>query len=92
MGTKQIPYAGYFSASWYNREESYLEQLEVFSESYFLIAQNMILHLRVITYISFVRQSDIRWCGMSANQLMISLLLDIYIVYLIILSFYQFLF
>ena len=49
MGTKQIPYAGYFSASWYNREESHLEQLEVFSESSFLIAQNMILHLRIIT-------------------------------------------
>ena len=51
MGTKQIPYAGYFSASWYNREESYLEQLEVFSESSFLIAQNMILHLRITHYI-----------------------------------------
>ena len=50
MGTKQIPYAGYFSASWYNREESHLEQLEVFSESSFLIAQNMILHLRIVTY------------------------------------------
>ena len=49
MGTKQIPYAGYFSASWYNREESHLEQLEVFSESSFLIAQNMILHLSIIT-------------------------------------------
>lgn len=48
MGTKQIPYAGYFSASWYNREESHLEQLEVFSESSFLIAQNMILHLSII--------------------------------------------
>jgi len=51
MGTKQIPYAGYFSASWYNREESHLEQLEVFSESSFLIAQNMILHLSIIPHL-----------------------------------------
>ena len=43
----QIPYTGYISASWYNREESYLEQLEVFSNCSFLIAQNMLLHLRI---------------------------------------------
>ena len=46
----QIPYTGYISASWYNREESYLEQLEVFSNCSFLIAQNMLLHLRIISY------------------------------------------
>ena len=45
----QIPYTGYISASWYNREESYLEQLEVFSNCSFLIAQNMLLHLRIIS-------------------------------------------
>ena len=44
----QIPYTGYISASWYNREESYLEQLEVFSNCSFLIAQNMLLHLRIV--------------------------------------------
>ena len=46
----QIPYTGYISASWYNREESYLEQLEVFSNCSFLIAQNMLLHLRIVQY------------------------------------------
>ena len=46
----QIPYTGYISASWYNREESYLEQLEVFSNCSFLIAQNMLLHLRIVPY------------------------------------------
>ena len=45
----QIPYTGYISASWYNREESYLEQLEVFSNCSFLIAQNMLLHLRIVS-------------------------------------------
>ena len=50
----QIPYTGYISASWYNREESYLEQLEVFSNCSFLIAQNMLLHLRIISYIGMI--------------------------------------
>lgn len=60
MGTKQIPYAGYFSASWYNREESHLEQLEVFSESSFLIAQNMILHLSIISYLNVLGTQNLR--------------------------------
>lgn len=51
MEMKQIPYTDYRSASWYNGEESYLEQLEVFSNCSFLIAQNMLLHLRIIAQI-----------------------------------------
>lgn len=56
----QIPYTGYISASWYNREESYLEQLEVFSNCSFLIAQNMLLHLRIISQIRFERKFDFK--------------------------------
>lgn len=47
---KQIPYTGYISAIWYNCEESYLEQLEFISNCSFLIAQKMILHLRIISF------------------------------------------
>jgi len=43
--TIQFPYVGKTSASWYNREESYLEQLKFNFGCSFLIVQNRILHL-----------------------------------------------
>ena len=46
----QSPYTllAAFPRTWYNREESHLGQLEFFSGCSFLIALNMILHLRII--------------------------------------------
>lgn len=49
--TIQFPYTNQPSANWYNCEESYLEQLELTSSCSFLIALNMILHLRIISQI-----------------------------------------
>lgn len=48
----QSPYTllAAFPRTWYNREESHLGQLEFFSGCSFLIALNMILHLRIISY------------------------------------------
>lgn len=48
----QSPYTllAAFPRTWYNREESHLGQLEFFSGCSFLIALNMILHLRIIPY------------------------------------------
>lgn len=48
----QSPYTllAAFPRTWYNREESLLGQLEFFSGCSFLIALNMILHLRIIPY------------------------------------------
>ena len=47
----QSPYTllAAFPRTWYNREESHLGQLEFFSGCSFLIALNMILHLRIIS-------------------------------------------
>lgn len=48
----QSPYTllAAFPRTWYNREESHLGQLEFFSGCSFLIALNMILHLRIIPH------------------------------------------
>ena len=51
----QSPYTllAAFPRTWYNREESHLGQLEFFSGCSFLIALNMILHLRIIPHRTF---------------------------------------
>lgn len=56
----QSPYTllAAFPRTWYNREESHLGQLEFFSGCSFLIALNMILHLRIISLNYFLEYSE----------------------------------